>query len=116
MKDTAFFVPDEKKERFAQIYNVVEPGVFAIAKDRHLGMEGFGSRPAFESGGAGLVSTVEDYGKFAMMLANGGTYDGVRILSPYTVEFMGSSQDGFDMGDIKRLWLWISLPCNGHTA
>lgn len=92
MKDTAFFVPDEKKERFAQIYNVVEPGVFAIAKDRHLGMEGFDSRPAFESGGAGLVSTVEDYGKFAMMLANGGTYDGVRILSPYTVEFMGSNQ------------------------
>lgn len=92
MKDTAFYVPEEKKKRFAQIYRVVEPGVFAIDTEKHLGMEGYDEKPAFESGGAGLVSTVEDYGKFAMMLANGGTYDGVRILSPYTVEFMGTNQ------------------------
>ena len=92
MKDTAFYVPEEKKNRFAQIYRVVEPGVFALDTEKHLGMEGYDEKPAFESGGAGLVSTVEDYGKFAMMLANGGTYDGVRILSPYTVEFMGTNQ------------------------
>ncbi len=92
MKDTAFYVPEEKKKRFAQIYRVVEPGVFALDTEKHLGMEGYDEKPAFESGGAGLVSTVEDYGKFAMMLANGGTYDGVRILSPYTVEFMGTNQ------------------------
>lgn len=92
MKDTAFYVPEEKKERFAQIYRVVEPGVFALDTEKHFGMEGYDEKPAFESGGAGLVSTVEDYGKFAMMLANGGTYDGVRILSPYTVEFMGTNQ------------------------
>ena len=92
MKDTAFYVPEEKKKRFAQIYRVVEPGVFAPDTEKHFGMEGYDEKPAFESGGAGLVSTVEDYGKFAMMLANGGTYDGVRILSPYTVEFMGTNQ------------------------
>ena len=92
MKDTAFYVPEEKKKRFAQIYRVVEPGVYALDTEKHFGMEGYDEKPAFESGGAGLVSTVEDYGKFAMMLANGGTYDGVRILSPYTVEFMGTNQ------------------------
>ncbi len=92
MKDTDFYVPDEKKARFAQIYNVIEPGVIAVDREKHLGMEGYDEKPAFESGGAGLVSTVSDYGRFAMMLANGGTLDGVRILSPYTVEFMGSSQ------------------------
>ncbi|HAZ85235.1 MAG TPA: serine hydrolase, partial [Eubacterium sp.] len=86
------YVPEEKKKRFAQIYRVVEPGVFAPDTEKHFGMEGYDEKPAFESGGAGLVSTVEDYGKFAMMLANGGTYDGVRILSPYTVEFMGNNQ------------------------
>jgi CubicO group peptidase (beta-lactamase class C family) len=39
-------------------------------------------------GGSGLVGTVEDYLKFALMLANGGEYNGVRLLSPKTTEFM----------------------------
>lgn len=91
MKDTGFYVPVEKKERFAQIYDV-QDGAFVIDIEKHLGMEGYDRPPMFESGGAGLVSTVGDYGRFAMMLANGGSLDGVRILSPYTVEFMGSSQ------------------------
>ena len=91
MKDTGFYVPEEKKERFAQIYDIKD-GTFVIDTEKHLGMEGYDRAPMFESGGAGLVSTVSDYGRFAMMLANGGSLDGVRILSPYTVEFMGSNQ------------------------
>ena len=42
------------------------------------------------SGGGGLLSTAEDYGQFAMMLANGGELGGKRILSPRLVELMGS--------------------------
>ncbi|NJN52292.1 MAG: serine hydrolase [Gammaproteobacteria bacterium] len=40
------------------------------------------------SGGGGLVSTAMDYMRFAEMLRNGGSLDGVRILSPKTVQFM----------------------------
>jgi CubicO group peptidase (beta-lactamase class C family) len=42
------------------------------------------------SGGGGLLSTAEDYAQFALMLANGGELNGVRILSPRLVELMGS--------------------------
>ena len=93
MEDTGFYVPDEKKCRFAQVYEAV-PGEdeLKVFTDRVLGMEGYDKAPAFESGGAGLVSTINDYSRFAMMLANGGTLDGVKILSQYTVDFMGSNQ------------------------
>ena len=43
------------------------------------------------SGGAGLLSTAQDYSRFAQMLLNGGVLDGVRLLSPKTVELMTTS-------------------------
>ena len=43
--------------------------------------------PSFESGGAGLCSTLDDYLKFALMLVNGGEYNGKRILQKKTVEY-----------------------------
>jgi CubicO group peptidase (beta-lactamase class C family) len=43
------------------------------------------------SGGAGLVSTARDYARFALMLAGGGAVDGVRLLSPKTIELMTAS-------------------------
>jgi len=43
------------------------------------------------SGGAGLTSTSRDYGRFALMLAGGGALDGVRLLSPKTIEMMTAS-------------------------
>ena len=46
-----------------------------------------GPRTSF-SGGAGLVSTAEDYARFLQMLANGGELGGVRLLSPTTVRLM----------------------------
>ena len=46
-----------------------------------------GPRIAF-SGGAGLVSTARDYGRFLQAMLNGGELDGVRLLSPKTVELM----------------------------
>jgi CubicO group peptidase (beta-lactamase class C family) len=44
----------------------------------------------YESGGAGLVSTASDYGRFAQMLLNGGELDGTRLLSRKTVELMAA--------------------------
>ena len=47
--------------------------------------------PAFESGGAGLVSTIDDYAAFTQMLLHNGSFRGVSLLSPKTVEFMTGS-------------------------
>jgi CubicO group peptidase (beta-lactamase class C family) len=44
-----------------------------------------------ESGGGGLVGTIGDYARFAQMLANEGELDGVRLLSPASVEMMGTN-------------------------
>lgn len=88
MTDTGFFVPEEKRQRFAQnyIWNE-EKNRLEIYEDCNLG-EYYGPDVSFESGGAGLVSTMEDYSRFARMLLGGGVYEGVRILGEKTVEFM----------------------------
>lgn len=89
MVDTAFYVPKEKLGRFAAIYEY-NPLLkqLEIFGGRFLGIGDFMDPPAFESGGAGLVSTIEDYSRFALMLINGGSYQGVSILGRKTVEYM----------------------------
>ena len=49
---------------------------------------GFLKPPGFVSGGGGLVSTAADYLRFCRMLLNGGALDGVRLVSPKTLELM----------------------------
>lgn len=93
MTDTGFYVPENKLDRFAQIYDYnTENHVPKPFEYMFLGVGNYHKKPAFESGGAGLVSTVSDYGRFAQMLANGGELDGVRILGRKTVDFMASNQ------------------------
>jgi len=88
MDDTGFFVPAEKRDRLADVYEKTENGV-KLCITNHLGIKYTQDKePAFQSGGAGLVSTVDDYAKFATMLMNKGTYNGKQILKPRTVEFL----------------------------
>ena len=87
MKDTAFYVPSDKWDRFSKLYMPTENGI-ALYEGNHLGISDYKTPPAFESGGAGLVSTVGDYMRFTKMLLNGGELEGVRILSENTVSFM----------------------------
>ena len=91
MEDTGFSVPGEKQGRLAQYYDMGEKGSFVSHTDSHLG-EYFGEDVAFESGGAGLVSTLDDYSHFASMMAHGGTYKERHILGRKTVEFMGQNR------------------------
>lgn len=88
MEDTGFYVPKEKQERLACVYE--KRGVeLKLYKGDHLGiMNAQKKKPAFESGGAGMVSTLEDYSRFAAMLLNGGEYGGKQILRPDTVNYM----------------------------
>jgi CubicO group peptidase (beta-lactamase class C family) len=88
MKDTDFFVPEEKLSRLATVYTMdgKNPALTAAPHDA-----GVSKTPGLPSGGGGLYSTAADYLRFAQMLLNGGTFNGVRILSPSTVQLMRSN-------------------------
>ncbi len=97
MSDTDFWVPDEKQHRLAATYETVTDKNSKakmilytgnnLAINNHMAIE-----PAFASGGAGLVSTLDDYMKFATMLLQNGELNGVRILKPATVPYLISGQ------------------------
>lgn len=88
MADTGFYVPEDKLWRFAQNYMWnEEQQLLEVYTGCNLG-EYYGADVSFESGGAGLVSTMEDYSHFAQMLLQNGFYNGVRILSEKSVRFM----------------------------
>jgi len=86
MKDTAFFVPSEKMERFATVYGQTEEGNLEVLDVATAG--DYTEALRLHSGGHGLVSTTADYLRFAQMVLNGGELDGVRLLGPKTVELM----------------------------
>ena len=88
MNDTDFYVPREKQERLAKVYTAagghLEPYTYS-----HLAVSNTMTHiPAFQSGGAGLVSTVDDYARFAGMLMQHGSFNGRRYLHPGTVRLM----------------------------
>ncbi len=90
MRDAGFFVPADKRKRFATNYYSdpqmnLKPGPTAdgIPTD-------YVTQPTMASGGGGMVSTAEDYYRFAQMLANGGQLEGKRVLAPSTVKLMTS--------------------------
>ena len=87
MKDTGFYVPEEKQNRLASVYERTSDGMKFCHTDNLGIMYTQKMPPAFESGGAGLVSTIDDYAKFAAMLMNQGSYEGKQILAPATVRF-----------------------------
>ncbi|HEY7852798.1 MAG TPA: serine hydrolase domain-containing protein, partial [Caulobacteraceae bacterium] len=88
MADTDFFIPAEKRERAAVVYRqdetsgALEPVAFKST----------GAAPAFCGGGGGLISTADDYLKFARLLLNGGEVDGVRLLKSESVELMRTNR------------------------
>lgn len=112
MKDTAFWVPAENQCRMASVYSSDGKGGLSLYTGNNLAVSNkMDKPPAFESGGAGLASTIDDYSRFAMMLMNEGELDGVRILQPKTVRFM----TGAALNDIqqKAFEKWMTL--SGHS-
>jgi CubicO group peptidase (beta-lactamase class C family) len=89
MLDTVFYLPPAQKARLAAVYAAKDDGRIERAPDGMTGQGHYvdGPRLAF-SGGAGLLSTARDYGRFLQMLLNGGEIDGVQLLGPKTVELM----------------------------
>jgi len=88
MSDSGFYVPQEKLHRFAEFYTYDQDGKLLAIKTNESLNHDFAAKPALSSGGGGLVSTATDYMRFCQMLLNGGQLNGVRLLSPRTVELM----------------------------
>jgi len=87
MDGTGFHVPLAKLDRLASLYGAnPETGELEVHDD--AGDSKWSGPPAFESGGGGLVSTVDDYLAFCRMMLNGGKHGGERILSRPSVELM----------------------------
>jgi CubicO group peptidase (beta-lactamase class C family) len=88
MTDTRFCLPGAQRERLTAVYALSAQGL-ARAREGPLGQGDYVEAPCVsQSGGAGLLSTAEDYARFLTMMANGGTLGGVRLLSPATVALM----------------------------
>lgn len=93
MKDTAFYVPEEKQSRLVKVYARDGQGSMSLYSYSRLGISNSMKKaPAFESGGAGLVSTIDDYSCFAKMLLQNGEWNGRQILKPYTVQYFASAR------------------------
>lgn len=104
MNDTGFWVPSEKQNRLSNVYKVNDGKEMILFENPNLGIQPFmDHEPSFESGGAGLCSTIDDYMKFASMLCNKGQLNGIRVLSEKTVEYLSEArltdalQKQFDM-------------------
>ena len=104
MQDTDFWVPEEKRDRLVKCYRRTEGGLEEF-RSLNLAVGRYDRRPAFESGGAGLVSTLDDYMAFARMLMDGGLYHGRRVLSEASVRHMTAPQ----LTPELRRDLWDSL-------
>ena len=79
MKDTGFFVPKDKRGRFATLYKASDTGELNAVPESDPMFIRQDVEPALPSGGGGLVSTAADYLRFAQMLLNGGDLAGARI-------------------------------------
>jgi len=87
MADTGFDVPAEDHGRIAQPGPDPETGDVPFMNDV--------TRPAaYKSGGGGMVSTAADYLRFCSLMLAGGTLDGVRLVSPKTVQLMTADHLG----------------------
>jgi CubicO group peptidase (beta-lactamase class C family) len=87
MKDTGFFVPEEKQGRLAKIYKRTDSSGLAVANNL-LSIGAYRPGHGFPSGGGGLFSTIGDYARFAQMLLDNGRFEGRQLLGRKTVELM----------------------------
>jgi len=112
MKDTGFWLSKGNTHRLVKTYADDGNAELVAYTGNHLGIINQMDRnPAFESGGAGLVSTIDDYSRFARMLMNDGSLEGVQILLPKTVKYLTSGS--LNAVQQKSFDLWLTL--GGHS-
>jgi CubicO group peptidase (beta-lactamase class C family) len=102
MRDTDFWAPPEKRGRMAKLYRI-DPETDRL---QDVSFPHVDSQPAFEAGGGGLISTADDYLKFARMMLGKGEVDGVRLVKTETVETMTRNR----LTDAQRQIPFMGIP------
>jgi len=98
MRDTSFYLPVEKRDRLAVVYSAGAGGRAVRADEGPRGQGAYVDGPRVSySGGAGLLSTADDYARFLEMIRRGGVYDGQRLVGSRAVGLMTTNQ----IGDIR---------------
>lgn len=103
MKESAWTQPESRFPRLATMYEKGADGKLRRGSEREQRGLNFDPARKLTMGGAGIVSTADDYMRFARMLLNGGGLDGARILKPSTVKLMATDQ--LDPRVTERSWL-----------
>ncbi len=106
MRDTHFYLPTSKLDRFAALYGPGDDGKIVLTEAPTAESRFVREPHVYFSGAGGLVSTARDYWRFQQMTLNGGELDGVRILSRKTIELITANHTG-DLG------IWLSGPGYG---
>ncbi|TKA92650.1 serine hydrolase domain-containing protein [Halopseudomonas bauzanensis] len=86
MKDTGYHINAEQAPRLAVSYKPGDNGLEPQDNTQYL------TKPKLTQGGSGLISSMDDYLRFARMLLNGGELDGVRLLSAESINEMARDQ------------------------
>jgi CubicO group peptidase (beta-lactamase class C family) len=107
MVDTAFVLPEAKRERYARAF----PTDYLTGEPVAIPHASADFKPRWESGGGGAVSTASDYMRFLQMLLNGGELDGRRYLSRPTVNYMTSDHLG---AKIENRVTTMDPSCEGY--
>ena len=102
MHDTDFWCPPERRGRMAKLYRI-NPESDRMEDVSFPHVDG---QPEFESGGGGLISTADDYLKFARMILGKGEVDGVRLVKAETVEMMAENR----LTDAQRQIPFMGIP------
>jgi CubicO group peptidase (beta-lactamase class C family) len=87
MNNTAFYVPEEKMNKFAKIYSYNEASQLQVINTPEI-TKRFEGNYKFFSGGTGLVSTIKDFFNFTLFLLNKGKFKEKRLLNPETIDLM----------------------------
>ena len=102
MPDTDFWCPPAKRDRMAKLYRI-DP---ATDRLQDVSFPHVDAQPVFEPGGGGLISTADDYLKFARMMLGKGEVDGVRLVKPETIELMCANR----LTDAQRQIPFLGFP------
>lgn len=102
MRDTDFWCPPAKRGRMAKLYRI-DP---ATDRLQDVSFPHVDAQPVFEPGGGGLISTADDYLKFARMMLGKGEVDGVRLVKPETIELMCANR----LTDAQRQIPFMGIP------
>ena len=109
MSNTRYVVSENDMKRLAAIYRKDDGGPLERVPDEEA--NAFNSKDwPLKPGGYGLISTVDDYMRFARMLVNEGTFDNATILKPETVKLMATNH--LDDSVTERMW----LPSKGQVG